>query len=363
MKYPVLALILFVAGISPAWAAYDKPYIGEMTTYTAKYEDTFVHLARDYNLGYVEIRAANPEPDPWIPGEGTELVLPLRHILPDAGREGIVINLPEMRLYAFINGDDAPTTFPLGVGREGLDTPTGQTKVVRKKEGPVWRPTKRMLEEDPELEAVVQPGPENPLGTHALYLGWPQYAIHGTNRPFGIGRRVSSGCLRMYPENIIQLYGMIPVGTKVSVVNQPIKLAWIDDQLFLEAHPDMDQAIQMEETGQVSRQKLTDDDMKQIIKAAGEHKSRLHWTTIRKAIRDRRGYPVAIARRPFADKPIVDEPVIEVKDEAEEEEADKESEKKPAEEALKEIYEGEDGEEKTASIDDDDQGTKRMLNP
>ncbi len=293
----VSGLILLSSFSSSAFASYDKPYIGETQTYIARQEDTMVHIARDNVLGFIEMRAANPEVDPWLPGAGTKLILPKRHILPNAPHEGIVINLPEMRLYAFINGDEAPLTFPIGVGREGLDTPLGETKVVRKQEGPIWRPTPRMREENPKLPEVVGPGPENPLGDYALYLGWPQYAIHGTNRPFGIGRRVSSGCIRMYPESIEQLFQVVPVGTKVRVVNQPIKLAWIGDELFLEAHPDLEQAFQMEETGEVYEHKLTNDDLKTILKAAGDYKDSVDWTLVRQEIKARRGYPVVIAQR------------------------------------------------------------------
>lgn len=257
-----------------------------------------VHIARRHALGFVELRAANPQVDPWLPGDGTEMVLPARHILPDAPRRGIVINIAEMRLYAYINGDEAPETFPIAIGREGLETPLGETKIVRKKDGPTWRPTARMREEDPDLPMSVPPGPENPLGTHAVYLGWPTYAIHGTNKPFGIGRRVSSGCIRMYPENIIEFFDMAKVGTSVRVVNQPIKLAWIEGELFLEAHPDLEQSIQMEETGVVSTHKMSDGDMEQIIKAAGKHQDRLHWSKIRMAVRARAGYPVSIAKDP-----------------------------------------------------------------
>ena len=282
-----------------ALAAYDKPYIGETIEYRAQHEDTFVHLARDYNLGFVEMRAANPYVDPWLPGKGTKLILPARHLLPDAKYEGVVINLPEMRLYAFVNGDEAPTSFPIGIGREGLNTPEGVTKVVRKKEGPTWTPTPRMRREDPELKPYYPPGPENPLGTHALYLGWPTYAIHGTNKPFGIGRRVSSGCIRLYPEKIEHLYEVVPVGSRVEVVNQPIKLAWIDDRLYLEAHPEMEQALQMEEYGQVSAPKLSEKDLKRIIRVAGDFEDKLRWPAIRMAIKERSGYPVEIARKSY----------------------------------------------------------------
>ena len=300
-------LIGVFAGGGQALAAYDKPYIGETIEYTATHEDTFVHIARDYNLGFTEMRAANPYVDPWLPGKGTDLILPARHLLPDADYEGIVINLPEMRLYAFVNGDEAPTTFPIGVGREGLNTPEGKTTVVRKKEGPTWTPTPRMRREDPTLDPYYPPGPDNPLGTHAIYLGWPTYAIHGTNKPFGIGRRISSGCIRMYPENITKLYDMIPVGTKVQVVNQPIKLAWIDDRLYLEAHPEMEQAIQMEEYGVVSSPKLSEEDLKRIIKVAGASEEKLRWPAIRMAIKERKGYPVEIARRGY-DEASVESP-------------------------------------------------------
>lgn len=346
----VFVLVLGTAPIA-ALAEYDKPYIGDMIEYDAEYSDTFVHLARDYNLGFVEMRAANPDVDPWVPGKGTDLILPARHILPDAPREGIVINLPEMRLFAYVNGDEAPATYPLGVGRDGLETPVGSTTVVRKKEGPTWRPTPRMRREDPKLPEAVPPGPENPLGTHALYLGWPQYAIHGTNRPFGIGRRVSSGCIRMYPENIIKLYNQIPVGTKVTVVNQPIKLAWIDNQLYLEAHPELEQAIQMEEMGAIKSPKLSDEDMARIIKAAGEYKDRLRWSAIRKAVKERKGYPVAIARAPRYvenDMDDEDEELDKTAKKAQDEEL-----KKEAQAALEIIYEDE-GEEEAFSSNDYD---------
>lgn len=288
---------LALAGGSQA-KAYDLPYIGEMDDYKTQYEDTFVHLARDFNLGFVELRAANPFVDPWLPGAGTKLTLPSRHILPDAPREGIVINLADMRLYAYFDKNQPPFSTPVGVGREGLNTPMGTTTIVRKTEGPIWRPTERMRKEDPKLPAVVYPGDENPMGTHALYLGWPQYAIHGTNKPFGIGRRSSSGCLRLYPEAITRVYDMFPVGTKVTVVNQPIKTAWIGDELFLEASPTVEQSVQMEEMGEVPEQKLSNEEMQMIIKAAGAYKDRLRWPTIRKAIKERNSYPVAIARRP-----------------------------------------------------------------
>lgn len=304
---------------SSAFAVYEKNYIGDIEEYTAVYEDTLVHLARKHDLGFVEMRAANPELDPWIPGEGAKVLLPKRHLLPDVPREGIVINLPEMRVYAYLNGDDEPYSYPIGIGREGLDTPTGQTSIVRKKEGPTWHPTQRMLDEDPELEPVVPPGPDNPLGTHALYLGWPTYAMHGTNRPFGIGRRVSSGCIRLYPEDIAKFFGQAPVGTPVNVIDQPIKVSWIGNELYLEAHPDLEQAIKMEEMGVVEQQKFTDEDMAFIIKVAGEYAELLNWPRIRSVLRERKGYPVRIARYYAEDEGSEENDVADEKDGKDEE--------------------------------------------
>lgn len=278
-------------------AAYDKPYVGEQKVYEAAYEDTMVNIARDNDLGFVEMRSANPGVDPWLPGRGTEMVIPSRHILPKAVHEGIVINLPEMRLFAYVEKGRAPRTFPIGIGRLGLSTPEGETKVVRKVIGPVWRPTPRMREEKPELPEAVRPGTDNPMGTHALYLGWLEYAIHGTNKPFGIGRRSSSGCIRLYPEDIVTLYDLVPVGTKVTVVNQPVKAAWIDGTLYVEAHVPIEQADRIEQEGGFPDYGMTLPELRRIVDEAGEYADLIDWETVRKAVRERAGYPVAVAVR------------------------------------------------------------------
>lgn len=280
---------------------YDLPYIGEMKTHTTVYEDTLINIARKNDLGFVEMRAANPHIDPWLPGADKELIIPSRHLIPDAPREGVIINLPEMRLFAFFDDGREPVTHPLGVGRVGLSTPTGTTEVVRKRIGPTWRPTERMRKEDPSLPEQIPPGSDNPLGTHAMYLGWPQYAIHGTNRPYGIGRRVSSGCIRLYPEDIVSFYDQIEVGTKVRVVDQPVKAAWIEDIFYIEAHPSLAQADFVEAHGGVPPYELSRADMDVIIRAAGEDVEALDWEKVRAVIRARQGYPVAVAER-AADK-------------------------------------------------------------
>ncbi|MEM8833968.1 MAG: L,D-transpeptidase family protein [Pseudomonadota bacterium] len=295
MKNRLSALLFIVlAGFAAPSQAYDKDYFGETKTYRAAFEDTLIHLARDNDLGFVELRAANPKLDAWIPGKGAKIILPQKHLLPEAPRKGIVINLAEMRIYYFKDKGAPPVTFPISVGREGLETPTGSTTITRKKEGPTWRPTERMRKEDPELPVSVPPGPENPLGTHALYLGWPQYLIHGTNKPYGIGRRVSSGCMRMYPEDVREFYSMVPIGTLVTVVDQPVKVGWVGDDLYVEVSPTQEQSLKIEEQGQLDSYEITKEDIRRINEKAGGRKEDINWEKVRAAVRDHKGYPIKI---------------------------------------------------------------------
>lgn len=278
-------------------------YIGDMETIRAEYEDTLLQIGRDHNLGYVEMVAANPRVDAILPGKGTKITLPKRHLIPDVPQMGIVINLAEMRMYDFATDAENPNTYPLGIGRDGLNTPLGITKVTRKKDGPSWRPTPRMRKEDPELPAVVPPGEENPLGTHALYLGWPAYLIHGTHKPLGVGRRVSSGCIRMYPEDIVKVFEDIPVGTRVNVIKQPIKMAWIDGMLYLEAHAEDELADSFEDVGSIQEYRVPETLFSDLSNIAGDEVSRLDWKKIREAVKHRQGFPVAI----LLDAPVEDE--------------------------------------------------------
>jgi len=310
MKILALPLICAMAiASSPALAAtspvkasapYTKPYIGQMQHVTASYEDTMVHIGREYGVGFVEMRAANPSLDPWIPGAGADVIVPTLNILPDAAHNGVVINLAEMRMYYYKTPNSEPVTFPIGIGRDGLKTPLGITSITRKKADPTWTPTERMRKEDPTLPPSVPPGPDNPMGSHALYLGFPTVAIHGTNKPYGIGRRVSSGCIRMFPEDISQVFGMVPVGTRVTVVDQPIKSAWIDDTLYLEVHPTQEQAAIMEHEGAIPDYQLSETDLSMIMRVAGKDVQNLDWQKIRKVVKERKGYPIPIASRTIA---------------------------------------------------------------
>ena len=211
----------------------DQEIVGGLQVIHARYEDTFVDIARAYNLGYDELVAANPDVDPWLPGDGTRILLPTRFILPDAPKQGIVINLASKRLFWFEPPDEegrlAVTTYPIGIGEEGTATPTGITQITQRIKDPSWFvPASIRAEYEAEgnpLPPVVPPGPENPLGSHALILGMPSYLIHGTNRPAGVGMRVSHGCVRLFPENIEKLYSRIEVGTSVTIVDQPLRQA------------------------------------------------------------------------------------------------------------------------------------------
>lgn len=269
--------------------------MGKQTTYKAGEEDTFLDIARHFSIGYVELRAANPDIDPWAPPPGQDIVIPGFQLLPRARQQGIVVNLAKMRLYYFRDPGREPVTYPIGIGSEGLDTPTGVTKIVRKAAGPSWYPTERMREAKPWLPRHVPPGVANPLGTHALYLGWPTFLIHGSNKPWGIGRRVSSGCMRMYPEDVVDFFGMVPVGTRVTVVDQPILVGWLDDGLYLEANPTQDQSIEIENGLDITPAPLTDKMRAMIVEAAGVAAHRVNWSAVEKAVRERRGIPVMIA--------------------------------------------------------------------
>lgn len=270
--------------------------VGEIGSYRTVEEDTLPDLARRLEVGFVELRAANPDVDVWLPGAGREIVVPTAHLLPDAPHDGIVINLPEMRLYHF-REDGSVASFPIGVGREGWDTPKGTTKVVRKTKGPTWYPPASIRREKPDLPRVVPPGPENPLGSHAIYLGWPSYLIHGTNEPLGVGRRVSHGCIRLYPEHIPLLYEAVAKNAPVTVIEQPVKWAWVGDDLYVEAHPTLAQADDIEEDREIEPIDLPE--VVRALEAQAEDRDReLDEDRLREVIRERRGYPVRVTRSP-----------------------------------------------------------------
>lgn len=225
----------------------DIEIIGVLSRDVARHDDTLADIARRNGVGRDEIVAANPDLNAWIPGEGAEVLLPTRYILPKAPREGIVINLPEMRLYRYANRDGRAvvTTHPVSVGRVDWETPLGKARIVRKQKDPNWYPPESIRAEhaaagDP-LPKMVPAGPDNPLGRHTLRLNLPGYLIHGTNKPAGVGMRVTHGCLRMYPEDIEFLYHNVPLETAVHLIDQPVKIAQHHGVWFVEVHPSLDE--------------------------------------------------------------------------------------------------------------------------
>jgi L,D-transpeptidase ErfK/SrfK len=224
----------------------DDSVLGSLQRIRARQEDTLSDLGRLFNLGYEEITRANPGVDPWLPGQDADVLLPTLFVLPEAERKGLVLNMAGMRIYYFrpAGTDRAATIFthPIGIGRVGWSTPLGTTRVTAKATNPSWYVPESIREEhaaegDP-LPKIVPPGPSNPLGRHVLRLALPSYLIHGTNKPWGVGMRVSHGCIRLYPEDIEALYAMVPVGTAVQIVDQPYLAGWHEGRLLFTAyHP------------------------------------------------------------------------------------------------------------------------------
>ncbi len=218
----------------------NEDVVGQVQVIKARYEDTFAAIAENNDLGYLEMVAANPGVDPWLPGEGTEIILPTRFILPPGPREGIVINLAEYRLYYYPEGQAVVHTYPLGIGREGWSSPIAETRISAKIPNPAWYPPKSIREEHAAegdiLPSVVAPGPDNPLGPYKLTLALPGYLIHGSNKKFGIGMRVSHGCFRMLNPNVLELAAMAKVGTPVRIIDQPYKVGVSGNKYYLEVH-------------------------------------------------------------------------------------------------------------------------------
>ena len=274
--------------------------IGAPRAIEARYEDTFPSIARAHNVGFEALKRANPGVDPWLPGEGTTIIVPAQFVLPRAPRQGIVVNLPELRLYYFPDGESGRViTYPISIGRMDWRTPLGRTSVVGKTRNPSWYPPDSIRAEhaamnDP-LPPVVPPGPDNPLGVHALRLALPGgYLIHGTNKPAGVGMYVTHGCIRMFPEDIEALFGTVAVGTSVLIVDQPYKLGFGADGLYLEAHQPLPALDEKHERASHAVTELT-----RIYVAATENRpAQVHWEAAEIAIETASGIPQFVSIAP-----------------------------------------------------------------
>ena len=279
----------------------DIDVIGQVKVIYAAKDDTLVDIARRHGLGYDEIVHANPGLDRWAPEEGTPIVLPTRYILPNTPREGVILNIAEMRLYYYPKaGPEAErvvVTYPVSIGRMDWKTPMGLTKVVAKDVDPPWRPPASIKAEHAAegdiLPDVIPGGPDNPLGRFAMRLGVPGYLIHGTNKPYGIGMRVTHGCVRMYPEDIERLFGMVPVGTSVRLIDQPVKVGRLNGALLLEAHEPLEEDnIPIKVTMEQARQA--------VMAKTGPEMAGVDQAALDAAIEQLSGIPVSIGALPGA---------------------------------------------------------------
>ena len=284
--------------------------VGTDEAVTTVYSDTLPDLAHRYSLGYYEIIRANPSLDVWLPGADKRVVLPGRRILPTGPHEGIVVNLPEHRLYYYPKPRNAHEqrvviTYPISIGKMDWRTPLGETRVIAKIRNPAWYPPESIRKEhaangDP-LPKVVPAGPDNPLGDFALRLaaGEGEYMIHGTNNPTAVGMSVTHGCIRMYPEDVAALFPLVAVGTKVWLVNEPVKVAWVDGELLLEAHPPVDEEGQSVEPDLELLSKLLD-------QALGDSTAAIHWDLARRTLQAANGIPTVVGLAATLEAPAAD---------------------------------------------------------
>ncbi|MEE4281492.1 MAG: L,D-transpeptidase family protein [Pseudomonadales bacterium] len=274
-------------------AAYTLPednnsLLGAVKQVQLVYEDTFAIIARRTGVGFSGLQRANPGIDEWLPGAGVSLALPTSMLLPATPRQGVVINLAELRMYFFPESGQQVFVYPIGIGSEGRETPVMQTSVVGKIENPTWYPPQsvrdRHAAEGDILPRVVPPGPDNPLGPFAIQLARSGYFIHGTNAPIGVGQRVSSGCIRMYNNHVASLVATLPNRTSVRVIDQPYKAGWQGDDLYLEAHPPLEGALNHSQA------------VAAVISATKARDADVDWGRVVEVARTGSGLPVRITR-------------------------------------------------------------------
>ena len=319
---PGLLTLCFIISSNTTAATYtlkgNDTVVGKITTIHAEFSDTLLDIGRKNGFGYEDLKLLNPDIDTWMPGEGQKILLPGEFVLPNVPKVGIVLNIPEMRLYYFPESKPGEAkkviTYPLGVGREGWSTPYAKTTIVEKKKHPAWYPPESIRKEHAEngdaLPKVVPAGPDNPLGDYAMRLGLGAYLIHGTNKPYGVGMRVSHGCIRLFPENIKDLFNRVKIGTPVNIINQPYKIGELDGVIYLEVHPHLD-----EDNEHFSQNSLTEV-VKYIIDTTEENQYKIDWNLVKQVVSESKGIPIPIgfkvpviqasARNNVTDTPVVE---------------------------------------------------------
>lgn len=269
--------------------------VGQTVVMITEDGDTLPDIGRHFGLGYNDITHANPGLKLWTPATDSKVILPLQFVLPDSPRKGVILNLPNMRMFYYpeqnTENHREVITYPIGIGRQGWSTPTGKTRITQKRANPTWTVPASIRREhardgDP-LPKVVKAGPDNPLGKYALRLGIPSYLIHGTNKPFGVGMRISHGCVRLYPENIEPLFNFVSVGTRVRIINQPYLIGWLNGVLYLEANEPLEESSKNRD---ILRKKLLDR-LKKEEKTAGV---RIDYTRVERILTRANGVPTPV---------------------------------------------------------------------
>ncbi len=234
----VLLLICCESSIAGGYRySVDKTVVGSPRNHTVKPKETLLDIARNYGLGFNEVEILYPDMDYWIPTQGRRLIIPSQWILPTTQHYGLVINLPELRLYHFFPKYGMVTTYPVGIGVSGWETPVAAGRITHRQMDPTWVVPEALREKYGTVS--IPPGKNNPLGKYWIGLSLDGYGIHGTNFPWGVGRLVSHGCIRLYPEHISLLYKEVYVNKPFEIVYEPLKIGIKDHSIFMEVHPDV----------------------------------------------------------------------------------------------------------------------------
>jgi L,D-transpeptidase ErfK/SrfK len=279
-----------------------SPVVGHVQQYRIVPKDTLLDVARNADLGFREVKDANREVDEWIPPAGRVVVVPTRWILPRSRQNGIVINIPEMRLYMFPRrtkpGEEVVVrTWPIAIGTDDTPSPVGPFTVISKDKNPTWYvPDSIYRTMDPPRRHVVPPGPDNPMGAYRLKLSHGLFSIHGSNTPWAIGRETTHGCLRLYPEDLPVLYKMVKPPMNGEMVYEPVKVGAVDGHIYIEVHDDV-----------YHRFHSLDAEAKRVVDEA-HLSAKVDSDAMRAAVRERTGVPVDVTRGAVASRALTQSP-------------------------------------------------------
>lgn len=298
-KFLLVGMLIYLGWVNDARAlTFNLPsggdsVVGHVQWTQAMPGDTFSDIGRRYDVGYYQLVEANPGVNPDQPQPGSIIVVPTRFILPPVPRRGVVVNLAELRVYYYPPNTNQVMTFPIGIGREGWDTPVGVMHIIEKTVNPTWN-VPQSIRDDRAKEEVflpksVPPGPDNPLGGYRMRLSKPTYLVHGTNDYRGVGRRSSSGCLRLYPEDIETLFERVKVGTPVTIVDMSYKTGWEGGKLYFEAHVPL-----QEQQGTSATDPSTVEEHVRITAARNPHAS-VDWDRVKQIFDVQNGVPQVVA--------------------------------------------------------------------